>query len=174
MHASAAVLHPRAGGRWRVVAEGRAPDQAVALAQLGLLDEYLQAGVPFDKVAIHAPNGDLVAELPSPKLDEAYPPNIGISRRALHQVLVDRARSLGVDLRQGVTIDTLEQDARSASVTFSDGRAGSFDFVVGADGIYSAMRQLLFPDAGRPIPDAEDPPSPSQGGPSCLQQSASR
>lgn len=121
-----------------------------AMAQLGLADAYLEAGVPFDRVAIHDPNGTLVARIPSPRLADGYPPNVGMSRRKLHEVLIDHALALGVEIRMGRTLAALTQDDDGVDVTFDDGTDDRFDFVVGADGIYSTLRAQLFPDAPRP------------------------
>ena len=35
-------------------------------------------------------------------------------------------------------------------VTFTDGTVDSYDLVIGADGVHSAMRQLLLPGAPEP------------------------
>src|SRR5690349_10367011 len=43
-----------------------------AMAELGVVEDYIAAGVGFDKVAVHAPNGMLVAEVPSHRLVETY------------------------------------------------------------------------------------------------------
>src|SRR5687768_15411352 len=61
-----------------------------AMAQLGLVDDYVAAGVPFDKVAVHLPDGTQVAQIPIPRLVEGYPASMGISRTALHKILGDR------------------------------------------------------------------------------------
>src|SRR5690606_22737751 len=79
-----------------------------AMKQLGLIDEYLAAGVGFDRVAVHAPDGTRVAEVPSPSLVEGYPANVGIGRPALHKVLGDRTIAAGADLRLGVTAQSLQ------------------------------------------------------------------
>jgi 2-polyprenyl-6-methoxyphenol hydroxylase-like FAD-dependent oxidoreductase len=121
-----------------------------AMAQLGLADAYLGAGVPFDQVAIHAPDGRLVACVPSPRLVDGYPPNIGMSRRALHGVLVARAEQLGVEILMGTALSGLAQDAAGVNVTFRNGVSEPFDFVVGADGIYSQLRDMLFSGAASP------------------------
>jgi 2-polyprenyl-6-methoxyphenol hydroxylase-like FAD-dependent oxidoreductase len=73
------------------------------MAQLGLLDDYLDAAYGFDKVAMHMPDGTKVAEVPSPRLVEGYPANVGIGRQALHKVLGDRAMAAGAEVRLGVT-----------------------------------------------------------------------
>ncbi len=121
-----------------------------AMAQLDLLEDYLGAGIPFETVAIHEPGGRLVAEIRSPQLVEGYPPNLGISRRALQKILLDRAVSLGVEMRFGTTATSIENGADKVRVILSDGRSVSFDLIVGADGIYSATRGLFFPDAPKP------------------------
>ncbi|ATW04725.1 FAD-dependent oxidoreductase [Sphingorhabdus sp. YGSMI21] len=121
-----------------------------AMAELDLLDDYLAAGVPFDTVAIHAPDGTKVAEVPAPRLVEDYPANVGIGRPALHKVLGDRTKSAGADIRLGVTVTEIDQRDDGVDVIFSDGREESFDIVIGADGVYSDTRRRVLPDAEQP------------------------
>src|SRR5690606_20814105 len=91
-----------------------------AMDQLGLLDVYVAAGVPFDKVAVHMPDGTLVAEVPSPRLAEGYPANLGISRKALHKVLGDSAIAAGAQVRLGVTAQNIRDTGDAVEVSFSD------------------------------------------------------
>ena len=121
-----------------------------AMKQLGLLDEYLAAAVGFDKVAVHAPDGTKVAEVPSPRLTEGYPANVGIARPALHKVLGDRTRASGAEVRLGVVAVSLNDDGEGVDARLSDGSSGRFDLVVGADGVYSQTRARIFPDAPQP------------------------
>ena len=122
-----------------------------AMRQLGLLDDYLSAAVGFDFVAVHAPDGTMVAKVPSPRLIEDCPANVGIGRRALHKVLGDRAIAAGAEVRLGVFAESLSDDGEGVTATFSDGSEGRFDIVLGADGVHSQTRALLFPD----LPGAE-------------------
>ncbi|HCC27620.1 MAG: FAD-dependent oxidoreductase [Erythrobacter sp.] len=121
-----------------------------AMAELELLDDYLAAGVPFDNIAIHTPDGTKVAEIPAPRLTENYPANVGIGRPALHKVLGDRTIASGADVRLGVTAQSLDDRGDAVHVVFSDGESGDFDLVVGADGVYSDTRQKIMPDAEKP------------------------
>lgn len=121
-----------------------------AMKQLGLLDDYLSSAVGFDFVAVHAPDGKLVAKVPSPRLVEGCPANVGIGRRALHKVLGDRAIEAGADVRLGVTADVLDDDGTAVSVSFSDGRSGRFDLVIGADGVHSQTREQVLPGSPEP------------------------
>ncbi|MXO60988.1 FAD-binding protein [Altererythrobacter salegens] len=121
-----------------------------AMQQLDILDAYLDAAVGFDAVAIHAPDGTQVARVPSRPLVENCPANVGISRPALQKVLADKAREAGAEIRLGVTADELASDATGVKVRFSDGREQRFDIAIGADGIHSQTRGMLFPDAPQP------------------------
>jgi len=114
-----------------------------AMQQLGLLEDYLDASVGFDKVAVHAPDGTLVAEVPSPRLVEGCPSNVGIGRRALQKVLSDRTSASGALVRLGVIAEALEQRRAGVEVTFSDSTTECYDLVVGADGLYSSTNRLV-------------------------------
>lgn len=126
-----------------------------AVAQLGILDDYLEAGFGFDHVEVYLPDGRQVAKIPAPKLAEGYPANIGIGRPALHKVLGDRAKASGAAIRLGVTSDSLKDDGAGVDVVFSDGSAGRYDLVIGADGLYSATRRAIMPDAPTPQPTGQ-------------------
>jgi len=121
-----------------------------AMHQLGLLDDYMDAAMGFDFVAVHAPDGTQVAKLPSPRLVDGYPANVGIARPALQKVLGDRTIAAGAEVRLGVTADSIEDDGEGVTVRFSDGSEGRFDIVIGADGVYSDTRQKILPDAEKP------------------------
>lgn len=121
-----------------------------AAAQLGILDEYIDAGVPFAAIEIFAPDGTKVARIPSPTLASGYPANLGIGRPALHKLLGDTTIGLGAQVRLGVTASTIDDRGSHVDVAFSDGTDGRFDLVVGADGVYSQTRQMLLPDAETP------------------------
>jgi len=121
-----------------------------AMKQLGLLDAYLSSAAGFDFVAVHAPDGTLVAKVPSPRLVEGCPANVGISRRALHKVLGDRAIAAGAEVLLGVTADSLDDDGLAVSVRFSNGTTGRFDIVIGADGVHSRTRRQALPRSPEP------------------------
>ncbi|MGH1561098.1 FAD-dependent monooxygenase [Caulobacter segnis] len=116
-----------------------------AVAALGILDDYLEAGFGYDHVEVYLPDGRMVAKIPSPKLAGGYPANVGIARPALHKVLGDRAKAAGASIRLGLTATALEEDVSGVAVTFSDETKGRYDLVIGADGLYSATRKALFP-----------------------------
>ena len=121
-----------------------------AARALGILDQYVGAGVGFDAVEVYAPNGMKVARVPSPRLLEGYPANLGIGRPALQKVLGDATRAAGARLRLGVTVTALADRGDGVDVQFSDGSDGTFELVLGIDGVHSDTRSMLFPQAPQP------------------------
>lgn len=121
-----------------------------AMDQLGVLDSFLDAACGFDAVEIFTPDGTKVARVPTPRLVEGRPANVGIGRRALQRVLGDSAKALGTELRLGVTAEAIEDDGTKVHVTFLDGKTGSYDVVIGADGVYSQTRAMVLPEAEKP------------------------
>jgi len=121
-----------------------------AMDQLGILDDFLSAACGFDAVEIFTPDGTKVARVPSPRLVEGRPANVGIGRRALQKVLGDSAQALGANLRLGQTVQAFDDDGTCVNVRFSDGTEASYDVVIGADGVYSDTRKAIFPEAEGP------------------------
>ena len=123
-----------------------------AMNDIGVLDAYLQKGSGFSTTTIYAgPRGVEDSKFETPRLaGPDYPSNAGIRRRDLQQVLGDEAKRLGAHVRLGVTIAQMNDDGTGVDVTFSDGSAGRYDIVIGADGIFSATRDAILPDAPKP------------------------
>lgn len=69
-------------------------------------------------------------------------PFVGIARAGLQNVLVGGVS--GVPCRLGTTITSIADDGQRVRVEFTDGSAGTYDLVVGADGIRSVVRDLAF------------------------------
>jgi len=121
-----------------------------AMSELGLIDEYVASGVGFDAVEIYTPTGIKVARVPTPRLVEGYPANMGIGRRALHAVLGDRTIASGAEVLLGVTVADLQDDGAGVEVRLSNGKTARYYLVIGADGVYSQTRATIFPDAPQP------------------------
>ncbi len=73
----------------------------------------------------------------------SYGETIVITRTHLHKAIIN---TLGnkVKINLGVTVDKIFHEENGATVVFSDGKKEFFDLVVGADGIHSQIRDLVF------------------------------
>jgi 2-polyprenyl-6-methoxyphenol hydroxylase-like FAD-dependent oxidoreductase len=122
-----------------------------AFSTLGILDTFLENGHAADGVHICLPHGPKVAELPTPRMAGAdVPGGGGIMRPVLARILAEATRASGTHVRLGCTFTAIEQDAEGVEVAFTDGSRQRYDLVIGADGLYSKVRQTVFPQAPKP------------------------
>jgi 2-polyprenyl-6-methoxyphenol hydroxylase-like FAD-dependent oxidoreductase len=116
-----------------------------ALDAIGVADEAMRRGSPYGKVKLCLPHGVQIGEAGTPPIGR-FPSHNGISRRILHEVLLEEAQRVGLTYRMGVTVDAIDNQPDVAHVTFSDGTTGSYDVVIAADGVNSKVRKLIFGD----------------------------
>ncbi|MFF3855578.1 FAD-dependent monooxygenase [Micromonospora sp. NPDC002575] len=86
-------------------------------------------------------NGAAIGRLPDDIGDS--PDDIEIAREDLCRILADALPDI-VDLRLRESVDSIAQCDDRVDVDFASGDAESFDLVLGADGIHSAVRRLVF------------------------------
>lgn len=122
-----------------------------AFRTLGILEAFLEQGSATDGVHLCLPHGPKVAELPTPRIAGAdVPGGGGIMRPVLARILADATRASGANVFLGCSFTTIDQDADGVDVGFTDGQRRRYDLVIGADGLYSKVRETLFPQAPQP------------------------
>ena len=121
-----------------------------AYKRLGLLDQIKAVGAVTNGTKLLHFSGSLIQEMDEPLIEDGLPATGGILRPDLHQIMSSHVRALGVSVRLGLTVDELESDTTGVDVRFSDDSTGRYDLVVGADGIFSKVRDMLFPEAVKP------------------------
>lgn len=137
---------------WRVYGAGITITGATlrAFKALGILDEVLAQAYAGEGIQICDRDGRPLRIVPTPAAEAGVPGCGGIMRPLLHSILSQRTLASEVSVRLGMTVDHLDSDAAGIDVRFSDGAEARYDLVIGADGVFSRVRQLLFPDAPRP------------------------
>lgn len=93
-------------------------------------------------LVILGPDDRTVATLPAVMMAG----DVEIVRGDLSELLFERTRSVA-DYRFGDRIVAIDEDAGGVDVTFASGRQERFDLVVGADGLHSGVRRILFGEA---------------------------
>jgi 2-polyprenyl-6-methoxyphenol hydroxylase-like FAD-dependent oxidoreductase len=136
----------------------------VALRRAGLDRDVIDRGVVLERIVHADPSGTPVEgehDLGPP--NRRYAPTLGITRDGLMGAL---AGAMQAQIRYATTITSVGGPAGPPEVAFSDGTRARFDLVVGADGIGSAVRKLIFPRtdpayrsfcAWRTVMDGADP-----------------
>lgn len=139
--------------KWAVYGVGIIqPGNAIrAYHALGVAERCLSAGFVFRRQRHFDADGRLTGERTMPPIEGLdLVGHCGIPRPALQDILVSEAAAQGAGLRLGVTVSGLQDAGEEVLVEFSDGSRGRYDLVVGADGTYSKVRELLFGDVHRP------------------------
>jgi 2-polyprenyl-6-methoxyphenol hydroxylase-like FAD-dependent oxidoreductase len=79
------------------------------------------------------------------------PPAVFIYRPLLADVLRGHAQQLSANLRFNISVQALKQDEDGEIATFTDGTTNRYDLVIGADGLHSTVRRMIWGDEVRPI-----------------------
>lgn len=137
---------------WRAVGAGLSLNAASirAFDRVGVLGEMRKRGDVHSGLKLHDVAGQPVSMITPPSGGGLAGESGGILRPVLHSILADATRASGVGIELGVTVSSLSQRADDVEVTLSNGRSARYDLVVGADGLRSKIRDLIFPDAPKP------------------------
>ncbi|MCH2409525.1 FAD-dependent monooxygenase [Myxococcota bacterium] len=121
-----------------------------AFSALGVESEVRRLGATNERVKLFQPPEKFIGEIGPPETIPPLPNNGGILRPVLHKILSDRTLAVGVKVSLGKSISFLSQESKFVDVRFVGGASGRFDLVVGADGAFSELRTLVFPEASEP------------------------
>jgi 2-polyprenyl-6-methoxyphenol hydroxylase-like FAD-dependent oxidoreductase len=122
-----------------------------ALRAVGAVEPCIARGFGYSHFKTCNAEGDVTGTVELPRLlGPDYPATVGILRQSVHEVLAEQLARLGVPIRLGATVASLDQDERGVEVAFTDGARGRYDLVVGADGANSKIREIAFGPGRRP------------------------
>jgi 2-polyprenyl-6-methoxyphenol hydroxylase-like FAD-dependent oxidoreductase len=126
-----------------------------ALEHLDVLPAVRSQGFVSAGTQLYTPDCAPAGLLPAPPGDATVHGGGGIMRPALHAILASATRKAGIRVALGRSVNSLTDDGARVDVVFSDGTQGRYDLVIGADGVYSQVRALLFPEAPPPKPTGQ-------------------
>jgi 2-polyprenyl-6-methoxyphenol hydroxylase-like FAD-dependent oxidoreductase len=116
-----------------------------ALRELGVLEAVAAAGFAYDHNIFCDGDGQVLTRIPCRIAAKDTPVTIGIRRSDLQRILLAAAERAGGRIAYDTSIAEVVSSDQAALVRFSDGRAGSYDLVVGCDGVHSTLRQQVAP-----------------------------
>ncbi len=111
-----------------------------AFQRIGVLEAILEQGAASDGLDLFLANGTPIGSFPAlPAVGSSIAASGGIIRSVLARILADATLAAGTRARLGTKYSDL-----------GAGEAARYDLVIGADGIQSAVRAAVFPDAPKP------------------------
>ena len=111
---------------------------------MGIVPELLQKGYRMREVRELAADGHRIASVdPSRLVDDVGGRYVTIGRAELASAIYATVAG-EVETIFGDTVRTITDDGRRVQVAFAGGREREFDLVVGADGLHSQVRRLVF------------------------------
>jgi 2-polyprenyl-6-methoxyphenol hydroxylase-like FAD-dependent oxidoreductase len=122
-----------------------------ALSELGLLEAVVEHGYPHEAVNLCAPDGTVVHRIVTETLVPGTPALVALPRVTLAEIFEDAlSRTPGAEIRYRTSITALRDDGDWVEADLTDGSTERFDLVVGADGVHSTVRSLVFLDVPEP------------------------
>lgn len=113
--------------------------------KMGILETLKKFEAPLTNNIFYDTDGRLIMRVDVTGTPELHNENSGLmlNRADLHFTLYDTVKN-DVEFRFGKEITKIAEDEKGVDVTFSDDSTDRFDLVIGADGVNSKTRKLVF------------------------------
>ena len=136
---------------WRPLGAGivLAANAVACLGAIGLGEAAAAVGYRTPWMDITDAQGGTLQHADVEATVAAVGPSYALHRADLHAVLLDGAA--GAETRLGATVASIEDRGDAVDVRLTDGEERRVDLLVGADGLHSRVRELVFADAGAAV-----------------------
>ncbi|KAI8614461.1 hypothetical protein BC830DRAFT_1169429 [Chytriomyces sp. MP71] len=121
------------------------------MSSLGLLDQVMEGGFPSPKSTWLKMDGSAPIEFDigaqaerSGETDRSLLAPIQIMRSKLHSILMQACHRAGVKTYMGKKLVRVTESSSGVTAHFADGASATGDILIGADGVHSATRGLVF------------------------------
>jgi 2-polyprenyl-6-methoxyphenol hydroxylase-like FAD-dependent oxidoreductase len=115
------------------------------IERMGLLPQLQAAHIHTRELRFVDADGQLIGTIPVYDLTgNDIGRDVELPRGALSMLLYDLTRARPIRYRFNDSIETLEDDGSGVEIRFRSGSCDRYDVVIGADGMHSNVRQLVF------------------------------
>ena len=112
-----------------------------ALGRLGLAEAVADRGAVVARRRLFDDRGRQLIDFDEAGLWRDVAPPIALHRETLQRILADDASH--APIRFGVAVTSIDDGPEAVRVAFDDGSSGTYDLVVGADGVHSDTRRTV-------------------------------
>ena len=129
-----------------------APNGMHVLAEIGLADEMVRRGSIAEAFDLYSQSGARLGSINQNMQQRFGQPAVNVCRSTLSEMLLARARRENVEVVFEKRLVSIDDRADQPVVAhFADGSSAEGDFLIGADGVHSAVRSHVIPDGPKPF-----------------------
>jgi 2-polyprenyl-6-methoxyphenol hydroxylase-like FAD-dependent oxidoreductase len=128
-----------------------APNGMHVLEQIGMAGQITSKGVESDEFSFENQQGEVLGLVANGPAKKYGIPAVQIERAVLHRVLLAEVERHGIVVSYQKRLRHLTCDNSGVAAEFDDGTAAEGSLLIGADGIHSRTRDLIFPEGPRPV-----------------------
>jgi 2-polyprenyl-6-methoxyphenol hydroxylase-like FAD-dependent oxidoreductase len=129
-----------------------APNGMHVLAEAGLAPDLMRRGSICESIDFYSQSGAPLGSVNRNMAQRFGQPCVSIRRAVLNEVIIEKAWSSNVELYFEKRLARIEDRPDQPIVAhFTDGSSAEGDFVIGADGVHSTVRDHVVPDAPKPF-----------------------
>ena len=129
-----------------------APNGMHVLDEIGLGDEMIRRGSVAESFDFYSQSGVRLGSINQNMKQRFGQPAVNMRRATLNEVIVNKAWCEDVELNFEKRLMRIEDRPDQPVVAhFSDGSSAEGDFLIGADGVHSAVRAHVLPDGPKPF-----------------------
>jgi 2-polyprenyl-6-methoxyphenol hydroxylase-like FAD-dependent oxidoreductase len=126
------------------------PNGMKVLSECGVKDAVVRGGASTRRAVVQDEFGKQFSTLTMGAEERYSEPTITLRRALLHQILIERAQSLGVKIEYGKKLVDVSQDQDRVSAEFADRTRAEGAILIGADGVHSIVRDYVIPGNAGP------------------------
>jgi 2-polyprenyl-6-methoxyphenol hydroxylase-like FAD-dependent oxidoreductase len=127
-----------------------APNGMWVLKELGLAEEIAGEGVASEEFALENQQGDRLGRVTNGPASKYGIPAVQIARAVLNRALVEEMGRRKIPIVFGKRLEHLVCHDSRVEAGFADGSGAEGTLLIGADGVHSRTRELVFPGGPRP------------------------
>ena len=128
-----------------------APNGMSVLEEIGIADAVADSGAKVSEFSFRKQSGKVLARYRAGNVEKYRWPSVATSRTVLHRILMEETSRQGIQVEYHKRLKELSTvDRGKMLASFEDGTAARGDFLVGADGVHSRVRQVIFPTQSEP------------------------
>ncbi|HTO60141.1 MAG TPA: FAD-dependent monooxygenase [Bradyrhizobium sp.] len=129
-----------------------APNGMHVLAEAGLAPDLIRRGAICQSIDFYAQSGAALGSVNRNMAERFGQPAVSLRRAVLNETIIEKAWSSNVELYFEKRLARIEDRPDQPIVAhFTDGSSAEGDILIGADGVHSAVRDHVVPDAPKPF-----------------------